>query len=325
MSPICLFVYNRLEETQLTVEALKKNILAKESELYIFSDGAKSQNDAVKVNAVRDFLKTITGFGRIYLKESYNNKNLAESIISGVSTVFKDHDTAIIVEDDLVTLPNFLTFMNQALKYYRDEKRIQTVSGFSPLIKKLNTDVYFQHRPFPWGWGTWADRWDKKIFDKGSIRDTIDKNILIKFNRSCGNDISRMLLDSLNNKNNSWYVRWTYDHFTRGTYSLFPAYSFVRNIGFNRKGTHCYEINPYTYLLGDPSRSEYDFKPFEIPDNAITKSFLNYFTFKHKLNVRIKLLFTFHGMKIVIDDLLYKIKKLALIDIIVKKRQRFHF
>ncbi len=38
LAPIILFVYNGPWHTQQTVEALKKNELAKDSELFIFSD-----------------------------------------------------------------------------------------------------------------------------------------------------------------------------------------------------------------------------------------------------------------------------------------------
>ena len=40
----------------------KKNFLAKESELFIFSDGSKNESDSVKVREVRNYLKTISGF-----------------------------------------------------------------------------------------------------------------------------------------------------------------------------------------------------------------------------------------------------------------------
>ena len=44
LAPIVLFVYNRLNHTIKTVEALKKNTLAKESDLIIYSDYPKNTN-----------------------------------------------------------------------------------------------------------------------------------------------------------------------------------------------------------------------------------------------------------------------------------------
>jgi len=43
LAPIVLFTYNRPWHTRQTVEALKKNELAQDSELFIFSDGWKNE------------------------------------------------------------------------------------------------------------------------------------------------------------------------------------------------------------------------------------------------------------------------------------------
>ena len=45
-APIVLFVYNRPGHTLKTLEALSKNELANESQLYIYADGAKENADA---------------------------------------------------------------------------------------------------------------------------------------------------------------------------------------------------------------------------------------------------------------------------------------
>src|SRR5690242_14206934 len=103
-SPIALFVYNRPDHTRQTIEALRKNTLAPESDLYVCSDGPKP-NAVDAVNATRAHLRTISGFKSVSIHENETNKGLANSIISGVSRVLETHDTIIVVEDDLVTSP----------------------------------------------------------------------------------------------------------------------------------------------------------------------------------------------------------------------------
>jgi len=44
LAPIVLFVYNRPDHTRQTVEALQKNELVKQSELFIYSDEAKNED-----------------------------------------------------------------------------------------------------------------------------------------------------------------------------------------------------------------------------------------------------------------------------------------
>ena len=50
MTPICLFTYNRLQETKKTIEALQNNFLAVKSNLIIFSDGPKNNIDNNRFN-----------------------------------------------------------------------------------------------------------------------------------------------------------------------------------------------------------------------------------------------------------------------------------
>ncbi|MGS0525317.1 hypothetical protein ACU8V7_09110 [Zobellia nedashkovskayae] len=145
-APICLFTYNRLSETRQTVEALQKNYLAKDSNLFIFSDGPKNESSSHKVNAVREYLKSIDGFKSITIYESIENKGLANSIISGVTQVIEKYGKVIVVEDDLVLSENFLSFMNKSLTYYKTIPKVFSISGFCLKItapKKFQYDMFF--------------------------------------------------------------------------------------------------------------------------------------------------------------------------------------
>jgi len=73
LAPICLFVYSRLSETKQTVESLQRNMLASESQLFIFSDGAKNSNSSDDVDAVRQYIRTISGFAGVTIYESEVN------------------------------------------------------------------------------------------------------------------------------------------------------------------------------------------------------------------------------------------------------------
>ena len=87
LAPICLFTYNRLQETKETISALQNNFLAKDSDLFIFSDGAKNKSDIIKVEEVRSYLHTISNFKSVVITESIENIGLAQSIVSGLSLI----------------------------------------------------------------------------------------------------------------------------------------------------------------------------------------------------------------------------------------------
>ena len=67
LAPIVVFTYNRLWHTKQTIEALQKNDLAEESELYIFSDGPKNKDSSNEVNDVREYIKKIDEIGRAHV------------------------------------------------------------------------------------------------------------------------------------------------------------------------------------------------------------------------------------------------------------------
>ena len=167
-APIALIVYNRLTNTKETVNALSKNMLAKESDLTIFSDGPKADKDIEKVNEVRNYLKTITGFKSITIIESAVNKGLAASIISGVTEIVNKYTRIIVLEDDLVTSPYFLTYMNDALEMYENEEKVASIHGFIYPVKKELPETFFIKGADCWGWATWKRAWD--LFESDGLK-----------------------------------------------------------------------------------------------------------------------------------------------------------
>ena len=108
LAPVVFFVYNRLDHTAKTIEALKKNTLANESDLIIYSDGAKNDSSKQHVDQVREFIDTIYGFKSIKIIKRENNLGLANSVIRGVSEVIKEYKKVIVLEDDLIFLLQYL-------------------------------------------------------------------------------------------------------------------------------------------------------------------------------------------------------------------------
>src|SRR6266568_4628990 len=135
LAPIVLFVFNRLPHTKATIEALQKNKFASRSDLIIFSDGPKVDGSKNEVLAVREYLHNVCGFKSIAIIEREHNWGLAESIISGVTEVVNVHGKIIVLEDDLITSPFFLEYMNDALEMYKDEDKVISILGYMCPIK----------------------------------------------------------------------------------------------------------------------------------------------------------------------------------------------
>ena len=241
LTPVILFVYNRPEHTKQTVEYLSKNRLAESSNLYIFSDGPKNEKDKQKVSEVREFIKSIKGFQEIIIIEREKNFGLADSIISGVTKIINQYEKVIVLEDDIVTSPFFLTFMNEALEFYQKDDSIFTISGYNYPVhipKDYPFQVYLSPRSSSWGWGTWKDRWEKVDWKPNKELLLNNKKSLNSLLDKAGKDLAPMLLKSIEGKINSWAVRAAFTQAKRNSYTIFPIKSLAKNVGTDASGTN---------------------------------------------------------------------------------------
>lgn len=237
-APITLFVYNRLETLKRTVSALSANVFAADSELFIFADGEKTPDDE-KVKAVREFIKTIAGFKKITLFTNDKNQGLANSIIAGVTKIVTEYGKIIVIEDDIITSPYFLQYMNDALDLYANDDEVAGINGFIFPMKKL-PNTFFIRKTDCWGWATWKHGWDLFESDGQKLLDELKQRRLERefdFNNSY--PYLQMLQDQITGKNSSWAIRWYASVFLRNKLCLQSAHTLAQNIGFDGSGTHC--------------------------------------------------------------------------------------
>ena len=235
LAPIALFVYNRLANTQQTIEHLKNNSLAAESELYVFSDGGKDDESWKMVNQLRDYLHTITGFKKIHLIERKENIYIEQNITDGIQEVFKHHDTVIVLEDDICTSPIFLTYMNDALKKYQNEKRVMHIAGFTNLDLKDKGDTYFTPHMTGWGWATWKDRW--ACFHRYTNKEEALEGLTTSDLKAIEYDGNFQCLQSLYRQPIPWDICWELCIYKQKGLCLHPSHTLIKNIGI-KNGTH---------------------------------------------------------------------------------------
>lgn len=239
-APILLFVYNRPEHLKRTVEALKKNVLASESELYIYSDAPRTEEDNNNVAQVRKYIRTITGFRNIHITEREHNWGLAKSIIEGVSSQIAIHGKVIVLEDDLITAPYFLKFMNDALEMYKEDEKVGHIQGCDFTQDTSLPDTFFIKWTGSWGWATWERAWKHFNPDgKALLRQLEERKLTYKFDFNGKYGYTRMLRRQIEGKNNSWAIRWNASLFLDDMLSLNVGKSLVQNEGFDGSGTNC--------------------------------------------------------------------------------------
>lgn len=236
-APIALFTYNRADKTQRVLESLMQNAEAKDSDLFIFSDGPKNEKAVEGVKANREYIHTVTGFKSVTIIEREKNWGLANSLIAGITEVINKYGRVIVVEDDLILSPYFLKFMNDGLEMYKDDGKVSSITAFVPDVKEELPETYFLSFFHCWGWATWKRAWELLETDPRPLLRKIKwkKN---KFNvgGSFGN-YGLLYLQKIG-AIDSWYIRLYASFFLAGKLTLFPKHSLISNCGQDGSGTH---------------------------------------------------------------------------------------
>ena len=265
-APIALFTYNRPRHVSQVISALQKNLLASNSDLFIFSDAPKNKFEVEAVLAVRQYIETVNGFKSINVVKREKNCGLAHSIIDGVTSIVNKYGRIIVLEDDLIVTKNYLEFMNRALDKYENEEKIIQISGFMfPVELDSDEDSVFLPLITSWGWATWKSAW--QLFDadaKGYEKVNSDIELRNRFNLNGAYDFYSMLQDQLAGKIDSWAICWQLSTFLYGGLTLYPTQSLVMNAGFDGSGTHRYEQG----LLSRSSINE-NFVPDTFPGSIV--------------------------------------------------------
>ena len=237
-APIALFTYNRADHTRKAVESLLQNAEAKDSDLFIFSDGPKNEKTVRGVADNREYIHTVTGFKTVTIVEREKNWGLANSLIAGITDVINKYGRVIVVEDDLILSPYFLKFMNDGLEKYKDDDRVGTITGFVPPIEEKLPETFFLTYFQCWGWATWKRAWD--------LLETDARPLLkgLRFKRKkfdVGGGVCNYgnLYCQKVGLVDSWYLRYYASLFLKGKLSLYPGRSVATNEGLDGSGTHC--------------------------------------------------------------------------------------
>jgi putative methyltransferase (TIGR04325 family) len=245
-APIVIFSYSRKYHLQQTIESLLKNPEAAKSDLIIFSDAARSIIDQAAVLKVREYIAAIKGFKSITIYNQKQNFGLAKSIIEGVTKVLEDYERIIVLEDDLVVSPYFLSFMNNALELYAEDHRVISIHGYIYPVKKTLPKAFFLRGADCWGWATWRRGWALFDPDAKFLLSELKRNKLIKkFDYDFTYNFSGMLKGVIKGTLNSWAVRWYASAFLANKLTLYPGKSLVQNIGCDGSGTHCHATSAF--------------------------------------------------------------------------------
>ncbi|MCX8125315.1 MAG: hypothetical protein N3F66_14295 [Spirochaetes bacterium] len=232
--PIILFAYARPDHLRRTLACLRENRVPF---IYVFSDGPATLDKEPLVGQVREILRSID-WCEVVLCERETNFGLGRSILTGINEVLQQHEMCIIFEDDLICVPGTYEYLVAALRHYKDDPRVMSVTGWThPLVTPpdVGDQPYFDGRAECWVWGTWRRAWQGMLeHDARSLMLSCEKEGIDP--KKYGTDLPRMADKEL--QRNIWAVRWLYHHILHGGLCLRPPWSMVEHIGFGDQATN---------------------------------------------------------------------------------------
>lgn len=275
-----VFAYRRPEQLERTLECLRGCGV---EQLYVFSDGPGDASAVEDVERVREVVSSLDWIDAVTIARP-DNIGLNESIRAGLDQLFANHDSVIVIEDDIAVAPEFYDYVSRALAHYAGEPRVAGITGmrlpFDPgVFENYPFDVFLSPRFSSWSWATWKDRWSGFSFDLASLRREIGAAPAFKPERA-GADMPWMVRGAVIDEtlSGAWDVVCATNMLLHGQYFVTPAWNMVENTGFV-VGTHSNGPPPWE-LVWERDRRPHDgrirFAPIEEYE-PILREYLRFF------------------------------------------------
>ena len=249
--PVLLICFNRPESTRKVLERIAE---IKPSKFFVVMDGPRSgrEDDVRNCQAVREMVTNPSWECELITDFSPVNLGCKVRVSSGISWVFNQVESAIILEDDCLPHPTFFGFCRQMLEEYRDDERVMQISGnnFQNPKEQKHEGYYFSVFNHIWGWATWRRAWkfyDVSLGDWPALKTTdflkeiLGTSIQIRNWTYLFDEVRKGRIDT-------WDYQWTFTCWAQRGLTILPECNLVTNIGFDGAATHT--LDPNSPLAG---------------------------------------------------------------------------
>ncbi len=259
---IAIFCYKRASKLKTSIEALLKNPECSSMDIIFFSDGFKGENDQDGVLEVRDYINNLTGFRNVYKHFRPSNLTTGPNFRQGLTYLTENYDQFIVVEDDLVVTPNYISYLLAGLDFYRNQSSVFCITGFCfPLnIHNYKYDTIIHKRFCSYGWACWSERMKKIIWDHEELAKLIETSPDFKKRLNAeGHDLFRMLNKEIKGVISTWDIQMQVHVAENRLRVVYPIISKVTNIGVDTESTNTFGIDYLKTPLDDGSKRTFNF------------------------------------------------------------------
>ncbi|WP_157754930.1 glycosyltransferase [Variovorax boronicumulans] len=229
---VAIIFFVRPDVLQKTFEAVAK---MRPKKLFLIQDGARSSSDDAKIQRCREIVSNIDWECEVHKNYSDANLGCGGRIYTGISWAFSKVAKLVIIEDDCVPSPTFLSYCTELLDKYEHDFRIDMVCGMNHLnvYEKAKHDYFFCNGGSINGWATWRRVWEKIDYNLEFLSD--DDAVRLIENKYGANLIKRgRVLQRLLQKGerlSSWSYQRGLNAYLNSGLSIVPKRNLIRNIG----------------------------------------------------------------------------------------------
>ena len=290
-TPVLIISYKRIDSLEKVIQSVASY---KPDKVYLFSDGPKTKEEAIRVEEVRSFvLKSINWRCQVFKNFSDRNLGCKYGPQTAISWLFASEETGIILEDDTVPIKSFYPFVEELLEKYKSDLRVWNIGGNNFFPDSLNNDTssyYFSQFAFTWGWATWANRWRTHLEKMASFEE--DARFLqqsLVTDRAIINNWVNYGLKSAQDELDAWDYIWSLRVFMSNGLSVVPRTNLINYQGYGPEATHTNKNNP---TLVNTEDLKFPLKPPQImkanykKDKRLFEDKFNWKSFVKKFNYR---------------------------------------
>lgn len=253
-TPVLFLIFNRPEMTAQSFAGIRR---ARPPRLYIAADGPRADRpeDEELCKQTRAIVAAVDWPCAVRTLFRKRNLGCAKGVSTAISWFFQHEEEGIILEDDIVTHPDFFSFCEAMLKYYRNDERVMHISGMNMQfgIKRGESSYYFSEIMHCWGWASWRRAWQKFDYSMPGMAGFMSRELPKKFASPAVITHFRAILRHVqNNTTDAWAARWLYSIWQAGGLCLQSNVNMIKNIGFTTSATNTTHVSPRAFLEPHP-------------------------------------------------------------------------
>lgn len=239
--PVALVFFARPDVLKITFDAIR---YAKPKILFLIQDGVRvnRMDDLSKIAQCREIVEQIDWKCEVYKNYSDENLGCGMRVYSGISWAFEHVDRLAIVEDDCVPSRAFFRFCEEILEKYKDDERIDMISGMNNLeiYDKTPYDYFFTERGSIAGWATWKRAWQTIDFYMEYVNDQDAERLVTNLYGKKLYKRVRAMLEKLDQgeRVTSWSLQRGMNMFLNSGLIIVPKRNLITNIGIAENGAN---------------------------------------------------------------------------------------